>query len=93
VAVGDNDQYGNLTLSTQAYDAARMPKALVTVPGGDHLGTFVAATPTADAVRAATVRFLGVVFGSPGNVFSGAQLAGALEGTGASPPFVVASSG
>jgi len=92
VAVGDNDQYGNLSLSTQAYDAANMPKALVTVPGGDHLGTFIASTPTAAAVRAATVRFLGVVVGSPGNGFTGAQLAAALEG-GGSQPFAVASAG
>jgi fermentation-respiration switch protein FrsA (DUF1100 family) len=92
VAVGDNDEYGNLSLSTAAYDAAHVPKALLTVPGGDHLGTFVASTPTANAVRAATVRFLGVVFASPGSAFSGAQLTAGLEG-GASQPFVVSSSG
>jgi len=92
VAVGDEDQYNNLTLSTQAYDAAHMPKALLTVPGGDHLGTFVAATPTAAAVRAATVRFLGTVFATSGTSFSGAQLAAALQGS-ANQPFVVTSSG
>ena len=93
VAVGDNDEYGNLTLSSQAYDAAHMPKALLTVPEGDHQGTFLAGSPTAQEVRAATVRFLAVVFGSTGDAFGGPQLAAALEGSGRSEPFAVSSSG
>jgi fermentation-respiration switch protein FrsA (DUF1100 family) len=92
VAVGTNDEYGNLSLSTDAYDAAHMPKALLTVPGGDHMGTFIAPTSTAQAVRAATVRFLGVVFGTSATAVSGSQAAAALQG-GAGQPYLVASSG
>jgi dienelactone hydrolase len=89
VAVGDDDQYGNLALSTAMFDAAKMPKALLTVPGGDHLGTFVASTPTAQAVRAATTRFLGVVFAGPSQTATPAQLRGSLVGSGGSSPFSV----
>jgi pimeloyl-ACP methyl ester carboxylesterase len=89
VAVGTDDQYGNLALSTAMFDAAKMPKALLTVPGGDHLGTFVASSPTAQAVRAATTRFLGVVFASNTRIFSPAQLGEALEGSGGALPFSV----
>ena len=89
VAVGDDDQYGNLALSTAMFDAAKMPKALLTVPGGDHLGTFVGSSTTAQAVRDATTRFLGVVFGSSPQTVTPAQLRGSLVGSVGSPPFSV----
>ena len=89
VAVGDDDQYGNLALSTAMFGAAKMPKVLLTVPGGDHLGTFVASSPTAEAVRAATTRFLGAVFGAGPQGATAAQLRGVLEGSGAPQPFSV----
>lgn len=89
VAVGDRDQYGNLALSTAMFAAARMPKALLVVPGGDHLGTFVASSAVAAQVRAATVRFLGAVFASSTRSFTPSQLGQAVRGTGPSPPFTV----
>ena len=92
VAVGANDEYGNLSLSTAAYDAAHMPKALLTVPGGDHEGTFIAPTPTAQAVRAATVRFLGLVFGTSAGAVNASEVASALGG-GGGQPYVVTYSG
>jgi fermentation-respiration switch protein FrsA (DUF1100 family) len=89
VAVGSNDEYGNLALSTAMFDAARMPKALLVVPGGDHLGTFVASTPSAQAVRAATTRFLSLVFAGATRTFAPPQLRNALEGPGGAQPFSV----
>jgi predicted dienelactone hydrolase len=89
VAVGSHDQYGNLALSTAMFDAARMPKALLVVPGGDHLDTFVASTPSAEAVRAATTRFLALVFAGGTHAFTPTQLRAALEGTGGAQPFSV----
>ena len=41
VAVGTADQYGLLGPATQIYQAAEMPKALLTLAGGDHLTTFI----------------------------------------------------
>ena len=64
VAVGTDDEYGLLPNSTQVYQTADMVKAFITVSGGDHLDTFVAATPQAQAVRDETVRFLQVALGS-----------------------------
>jgi fermentation-respiration switch protein FrsA (DUF1100 family) len=89
VAVGSNDEYGNLALSTTMFDAAPMPKALLVVPGGDHLGTFVASTPTAQAVRAATTRFLALVFAPGSHALTAPQLRAALEGPGGAQPFSV----
>jgi pimeloyl-ACP methyl ester carboxylesterase len=58
VAVGTSDEYGLYPLSTQVYQAAVMPKVLLTEQGGDHLGSFISDTPTSAAMREATVRFL-----------------------------------
>ena len=82
VAVGDDDQYGNLALSTAMFDTAKMPKALLTVPGGDHLGTFVASTPTAQAGGAATTRFLGVAFAGTSQTATPAQIRDSLVRVG-----------
>jgi fermentation-respiration switch protein FrsA (DUF1100 family) len=57
-AVGTNDEYGLYPLTIAVYRAAVMPKVLLTEAGGDHLGSYIAATPAAAAMRAATVRFL-----------------------------------
>jgi predicted dienelactone hydrolase len=92
VAVGDNDEYGNLALSTQMYDAAPMPKALLTVPGGDHIDMFLASDPTAEAVRAATIRFLAAVFAA-GRPLTASQMTQALDGSGTGDPFAVTASG
>jgi pimeloyl-ACP methyl ester carboxylesterase len=58
VAVGTSDEYGLYPRSTAVYEAAVMPKVLLTEVGGDHLGSFIAATPASAAMREATVRFL-----------------------------------
>jgi pimeloyl-ACP methyl ester carboxylesterase len=59
VAVGSNDEYG---LSTQTpvvfQDALTSSKAMIVEQGGDHLGSFVGATPPAAAMREETTRFL-----------------------------------
>jgi pimeloyl-ACP methyl ester carboxylesterase len=89
VAVGDNDQYGNLALSSAMYETAHVPKALLTVPDGQHLATFVADTPAAAAVRAATVRFLALVFSSATRTFTPAQLAQALAFPGPAAPYAL----
>jgi fermentation-respiration switch protein FrsA (DUF1100 family) len=89
VGVGSVDEYGNLSLSTAMFDAARMPKALLVVPGGDHMGTFVDPSPVAQAVRSATTRFLATVFAGPTRAFTPSQLGSALQGQGATPPFSV----
>jgi fermentation-respiration switch protein FrsA (DUF1100 family) len=89
VAVGSQDEYGNLALSTAMFDAARMPKALLVVPGGDHIDTFLASSPTASAVRAATTRFLALAFAGTSRVFTSTQLQDAVEGPGSAPPFSV----
>ena len=81
VAVGTDDEYGLLSNSTQVYQTADMVKAFLTVSGGDHLDTFVAPTPQAQAVRDETVRFLQVALGSgssPGGT-PGGSLGAALE--------------
>jgi hypothetical protein len=54
-----------------------MPKAFVTLAGGDHLQTFIGGTPGAAAMRAETVTFLNTVFASKS--VTSAQLASALE--------------
>jgi pimeloyl-ACP methyl ester carboxylesterase len=74
VAVGTNDEYGLYPLSTQVYDAAVMPKVLLSEEGGDHLGSFVSATPAASVMRTATVQFLDRAL-APGPVTSDALLA------------------
>jgi predicted dienelactone hydrolase len=57
-AVGTNDEYGLYPLTIAVYQAAVMPKVLLTEAGGDHLGSYIAATPAAAAMREATLRFL-----------------------------------
>jgi pimeloyl-ACP methyl ester carboxylesterase len=58
VAVGTSDEYGLYPLSTEVYQAAIMPKVLLTEQGGDHLGSFISSTPASAVMREATVRFL-----------------------------------
>jgi pimeloyl-ACP methyl ester carboxylesterase len=80
VVVGSADQYGLAPLSAQVFETAHMTKAMITVAGGDHLDPYVAATPTAVALRAETVRFLGSAL-SPGPE-TPTRLAAALEPAG-----------
>jgi fermentation-respiration switch protein FrsA (DUF1100 family) len=80
VAVGTADQYGLMGPATQIYQEAQMPKALLTLAGGDHLTTFIGTSAAEAAMRADTVRFLNLAFStlSP----SAAQLQSALTPTG-----------
>jgi len=80
VAVGTADQYGLLGPSTQIYQTAEMPKALLTLAGGDHLTTFIGTSAAQEAIRAETVRFLSAAF-SKTSVLSG-ELQDALSPTG-----------
>ena len=79
VAVGTDDEYGLFPNSTEVYQTADMVKAFVTVSGGDHLDTFVGATPQAQAVRDETVRFLQVTLGPGSGPVTPATLSAALE--------------
>jgi hypothetical protein len=59
VAVGSDDEYGLYPLATQVFQTAQAAaKAMLVEPGGDHLGSFVAATPAAAAMRDAETQFL-----------------------------------
>jgi dienelactone hydrolase len=59
VAVGSDDEYGLYPRSTQVFQAAQAPaKAMLVEPGGDHLGSFMGATPAAAAMREAETQFL-----------------------------------
>jgi poly(3-hydroxybutyrate) depolymerase len=80
VAVGTADQYGLMSRSLQIFETAKMPKALVTLTGGDHLTTFIGDTAAEAAMRAETVRFLNAVFSSP--TTTAPQLQAALIPTG-----------
>ncbi len=80
VAVGSADQYGLLGRATQIYQTAEMPKALLTLAGGDHLTTFIGTSAGEEAMRAETVRFLNAAFSGPS--VSSAQLQAALFPTG-----------
>ena len=80
VAVGTADQYGLMSRSLQVFETAKMPKALVTLTGGDHLTTFIGDTAAEAAMRAETVRFLNAVFSSP--TTTAPQLQAALIPTG-----------
>jgi dienelactone hydrolase len=84
--VGTADQYGNLSLTTAAYDSAHMPKALVTVPGGDHEGIFLGAGAVPEEMRALTLRFLALALG-PGRPVTDPALAGALATPAGSPQY------
>jgi hypothetical protein len=57
-----------------------MPKAMLTLTGGDHLTTFIGDTTAEAAMRTETVRFLNAVFSSPTTTSS--QLQAALLPTG-----------
>lgn len=59
VVVGSADEYGNLPASTAVYDTAAMVKTLVIANGGDHLDTYLGTGVLTEAVRAATLSFLG----------------------------------
>jgi len=81
VAVGSNDEYGLSPLTPVVFQAARTSaKALIVEQGGDHLGSFVSATPDAAAMREETTRFLELTLEprSP----SAAGVLAALEPTG-----------
>ena len=59
VAVGTDDEYGLYPLTGQVFQAAQTSsKAEVVETGGDHLGSFLDATPAAAAMRDETTRFL-----------------------------------
>jgi len=77
VAVGTDDEYGLYPQAQQVFASADMPKAFVTLDGGDHLQTFIGDTPGAAAMRAETVTFLNTVFASKS--VTSAQMASALE--------------
>jgi pimeloyl-ACP methyl ester carboxylesterase len=78
VAVGSNDEYGLYPLAAQVFQAARTSsKVEVVESGGDHLGSFLDATPTAAAMRGETTRFLELAFGARSP--SSAEVVAALE--------------
>ena len=59
VAVGSDDEYGLAPLTPLVFqDAQASSKAMIVEQGGDHLGSFVGATPAAAAMREETTRFL-----------------------------------
>jgi pimeloyl-ACP methyl ester carboxylesterase len=59
VAVGTNDEYGLYPLAGQVFQAAQTSsKVEIVESGGDHLGSFIDATPAAEAMRDETTRFL-----------------------------------
>jgi hypothetical protein len=59
VAVGTDDEYGLYPLSTTVFQQAQATtKAMLVEQGGDHLGSFIDATPAAAAMRDDTTRFL-----------------------------------
>ncbi|MHB1912615.1 MAG: alpha/beta hydrolase family protein [Acidimicrobiales bacterium] len=90
VAVGTADEYGLFAKSTQVFLTAEVgAKIMLTVSGGRHLDTYIAATPEAIAMRAETVRFLNAAL-RPGGI-SSAELAAALSPTGS--PAIVLSGG
>jgi dienelactone hydrolase len=58
-AVGSDDEYGLYPLTTQVFQTAQASaEAMLVEPGGDHLGSFVDATPAAAAMRDAETQFL-----------------------------------
>ena len=75
VAVGTADQYGLASRSLQVFQTAEMPKAMLTLTGGDHLTTFIGDTTAEAAMRTETVRFLNAVFSSPTSTSSRLQAA------------------
>ena len=81
VAVGSNDEYGLSTRTPLVFQEAQTSsKAMIVEQGGDHLGSFVDATPAAAAMREETTRFLELAL-EPRPPTSAAVL-GALEPAG-----------
>jgi pimeloyl-ACP methyl ester carboxylesterase len=80
VAVGTRDKYGLFPRSRQVFDAAAVPKILLTVVGGDHMGIYMGTSLEAMAVRHETVRFLDVALQTQGT--TSANLMSALEPAG-----------
>jgi poly(3-hydroxybutyrate) depolymerase len=78
--VGTQDEYGEYPKAMSTFQAAGMPKVLLTVDGGDHLGMYIASTPQSDALRQETVRFLTAALGPA--TPSSAQLAQDSQPTG-----------
>lgn len=59
VAVGTDDEYGLYPLAGQVFQAAETSsKVEIVESGGDHLGSFLDATPAAAAMREETTTFL-----------------------------------
>ncbi|HWF16453.1 MAG TPA: hypothetical protein VG244_09755 [Acidimicrobiales bacterium] len=59
VAVGTDDEYGLYPRATAVFQTSQAAtKAMLIEEGGDHLGSFLDATPAATAMRANTTRFL-----------------------------------
>jgi pimeloyl-ACP methyl ester carboxylesterase len=64
VAAGTDDEYGLYPRAAQVLATAQIPaKVMVSLAGGDHLGTFVDPGAGPDAMRSATVRFLSAALG------------------------------
>lgn len=87
--VGSDDQYGNLQLTGAAYASAHMTKAMVTVPGGDHVGIFVGSGTVPDEVRGLMLRFLAGALG-PRRPVTDALLASALAPPPGGPAYELA---
>lgn len=87
--VGSDDQYGNLSLTGTAYATARLTKAMITVPGGDHLQLFVGPGPVPDEVRAATVRFFALALG-PHRPVTDAAMSADLAAPSGQPAYTIA---
>ena len=64
VAVGGADEYGLAPRASEIFAAAQMHKVLVSLDGGDHLGSFVDPGNPSAEMRAATLRFLAASFAS-----------------------------
>ncbi len=84
--VGSDDQYGNLQLTRTAYDADQGVKAMVVVPGGDHLQLFVGSGPLSTLARELTLRYLQAVF-APGASFTESLLSQALAARPGDPTY------
>jgi dienelactone hydrolase len=80
-AVGTDDDYGLQPSTTEVFDTVQMTtKVLLTVDGGDHLYMYVDNSSEAEALRAATVRFLNAALAvkAPSN----SQLVNAMQPLG-----------
>jgi predicted dienelactone hydrolase len=98
---GSADIYHDYAGTQQVYAQAAMPKAFVSVPGGDHLSMYTGTSNLAQAVHAEIVRYLNLVLappdgdhrsegsGQPGRPPSASELAAALTPTGTGAPYTV----